>query len=359
MSSSTDINPRRLVGITAERATNVSNAEFPGHYPGEDHSWDLQKFYENTTVRVTKLSNRSIEFDIIGVDASIANAFRRIMLAEVPTVAIERVYVFDNTSIIQDEVLAHRIGLVPLNVDPGIMDYRDPNDETLATDRNTIVFKVDLTCTRNPSVPKGSSEDPAVLYTNHEFLSSHLVWQPAGEQETVFAEVDKPGSTNPNIVLAKLRPGQSINMELHAVKGVGKDHAKFNPVATASYRLHPNIVLKGDIPPDRIEALKKCFAPGVVRVNSLTGKPYIDREAMRGDYVTREVLRHPDLADKVELSRIRDHFIFGVETEGAYKPEALLPEAIKVMRSKISTMKAAAEALLEVKRQEDVTMGES
>ena len=39
-----------------------------------------------------------------------------------------------------------------------------------------------------------------------------------------------PAPTNPNIVLAKLRPGQAVEMEMHAVKGVGKDHAKFSPV---------------------------------------------------------------------------------------------------------------------------------
>lgn len=40
------INPRRLVGIQAERVTNVSSTDYPGHYPGEDHSWNLAKFRE-------------------------------------------------------------------------------------------------------------------------------------------------------------------------------------------------------------------------------------------------------------------------------------------------------------------------
>src|SRR4051812_47592335 len=53
-------------------------------------------------------------FSLISTDASIANAFRRILLAEIPTVAIETVYMSNNTSIIQDEVLAHRFGLIPL-----------------------------------------------------------------------------------------------------------------------------------------------------------------------------------------------------------------------------------------------------
>lgn len=58
-----------------------------------------------------------------------------------------------------------------------------------------------------------------------------MEWKPAGEQEDVFAR-KPPAPTNPNIVLTKLRPGQGVEMELHAVKGVGKDHAKFSPVGT-------------------------------------------------------------------------------------------------------------------------------
>ena len=55
---------------------------------------------------------------MVGVDASIANALRRVLLAEVPSMAIEKVFINNNTSIIQDEVLAHRLGLVPIKADP-------------------------------------------------------------------------------------------------------------------------------------------------------------------------------------------------------------------------------------------------
>ena len=65
------------------------------------------------------------QLDLVGVDASIANALRRILIAEVPALAIEHVYVWNNTSVIVDEVLAHRVGLVPLNVDPAAIDARD------------------------------------------------------------------------------------------------------------------------------------------------------------------------------------------------------------------------------------------
>jgi DNA-directed RNA polymerases I and III subunit RPAC1 len=101
--SSSLYNPRRHVGIHAEHVSHISNAEFPGHYPGEDHSWNLETFKEVSSsekissiapgdsisqgqklqVKVQRLSQRSIDFDLVGVDASIANAFRRIVIAEV------------------------------------------------------------------------------------------------------------------------------------------------------------------------------------------------------------------------------------------------------------------------------------
>jgi DNA-directed RNA polymerases I and III subunit RPAC1 len=61
---------------------------------------------------------------MIGIDAAISNAFRRILLSEVATIAIEKVYIYNNTSVIQDEVLAHRLGLIPLKADPTKFNYK-------------------------------------------------------------------------------------------------------------------------------------------------------------------------------------------------------------------------------------------
>ena len=67
---------------------------------------------------LVRLSSDELEFDMVGVDAAIANAVRRVLLAEVPTMAVEKVFINNNTSIIQDEVLAHRLGLIPIRADP-------------------------------------------------------------------------------------------------------------------------------------------------------------------------------------------------------------------------------------------------
>ncbi|KAJ7778629.1 DNA-directed RNA polymerase [Mycena maculata] len=342
---------RRLVGIRAERVTDVSSRDFPGHYPGEDHSWSLDKFRENLTVKVRRVSERSIDFDLVGVDASIANAFRRIIIAEVPTICIENVYVYNNTTVVADEILAQRIGLIPLNVDPKEMDMK-LDDES--TDHNTIVFELKLACTRKKDAPKDTT-DPFQLYENHELLSGHLVWVPAGEQADVFSK-KPPAPTNPNIVLAKLRPGQQVEITLHAIKGVGKDHAKFSPVATASYRLLPNIVIKKPIPPHLAQKFQKCFTPGVIRVDPRTKAVSVDEENQRKDTVSREVLRHPEFEGYVELSRVRDFFLFNIESESAYPPQRLFREAITVMRGKLANIRRAAEALLDEPTDTDVVM---
>ncbi|KAJ7056564.1 DNA-directed RNA polymerase [Mycena amicta] len=325
-----NIDSRRLVGVKAERVTDVSSRDFPGHYPGEDNSWSLEKFNQNLKLKIHRVSNRSIDFDLVGVDASIANAFRRIMIAEVPTVAVESVYVYNNTSVVADEILSQRIGLIPLKVDPTLMEMR-VGDE--ATDRNTLVFSLNIACTRRKDAPKDST-DPAELYENHELLSSALVWEPAGEQN-------------------------DIEVTLHAVKGVGKDHAKFSPVATASYRLLPHINILKPIPPHLADKFQKCFSPGVIRVDPRTKAVSVDPKGVREDTVSREVLRKPEFDGYVELGRVRDHFLFNVESESAYPPQRLLLEAIAVMREKISSIKSAAEALLDQPTDGDITMGDS
>jgi len=344
MALSSKYNPRVHVGLLEERVTNVSSTDFPGHYPDEDHSWDLAKFKKKLQVKIQKLSTRSIEFDLVGVDASIANALRRLLIAEVPTIAIEYVYSWNNTSVMADEVLSHRLGLVPLNVDPALLEMKE-NSTDQATDRNTIVFKLDVECTRNTAAPR-DTRNPAILFNNSEVLARHLQWVPQGEQAEVFA-VRPPAPTIPETVLVKLRPGQAIEMEMHAVKGLGKDHAKFSPVATASYRLLPHVILDEakPVPPHLATRFRDCFSPGVVNIDPRTKKVSVDMRGVRGETMSREVLRHPDLAEFVKLARVRDHFIFNVESEGAYDPQRLPLEAIRVMREKVSALKVAAEAL--------------
>lgn len=308
------------------------STDIPGTYDGYDDIWDFDKFKQKFRVDVIRLTNDEIEFDLIGLDVALANAFRRILLAEVPTMAIEKVFVYNNTSIVQDEVLAHRLGLVPIQADPRLFEYRQEGDDE-GTAEDTIEFTLRVKCTKNPAASKDAT-DPDELYLNQSVYTKDLDWVPFGSQDIVHP----PGTLKPvhdDILLAKLRPGHEIDLKVHCVKGIGKDHAKFSPVATASYRLLPEITLLREVKGERAERLATCFSPGVVRLEVDEDGESVARIAdARRDTCSRNVFRHDDLKDAVKMTRVRDHLIFSIESTGALPPDLLMNEAIKVLAKK-------------------------
>ncbi|XP_072912284.1 DNA-directed RNA polymerases I and III subunit RPAC1 isoform X4 [Hemitrygon akajei] len=285
----------------------------------------------SSRIDIVRLEDDTLEFDMIGIDAAIANAFRRILLAEVPTMAVEKAFIYNNTSIVQDEVLAHRLGLIPIKADPRLFEYRSTGDEE-GTEIDTLQFHLKVKCTRNPKALKDSS-DPEELYLNHKVYSKHLKWVPIGNQADVFGQVEiQP--VHDDILIAQLRPGQEIDVVVHCVKGIAKDHAKFSPVATASYRLLPEITLLSPIEGELAEKLKQCFSPGVIEIEMVNGKKVANVVNSRLDTCSREIFRHDDLKNLVRLGRVRDHYIFSVESTGILPPEVLVSEALKVLMTK-------------------------
>uniref|UniRef100_A0A673HXL4 DNA-directed RNA polymerases I and III subunit RPAC1 n=1 Tax=Sinocyclocheilus rhinocerous TaxID=307959 RepID=A0A673HXL4_9TELE len=329
MSNVDEIRDRVILGEFGVK--NVHTTDYPGNYPGYDDTWDLEKFKKNFRIDIVHSDENLLEFDMIGIDAAIANAFRRILLAEVPTMAIEKAFIYNNTSIIQDEILAHRLGLVPIKADPRLFEYRNPEDQE-GTEIDTIQLQLKVKCTRNPRAPKDSS-DPKELYLNHMVYSGDIKWLPIGNQADVFADA-KIGPVHGDILLAQLRPGQELDIVMHCVKGIGKDHAKFSPVATASYRLLPEITLLQTIEGEQAERLKRCFSPGVIEIQNVNGRKVAKVVNSRLDTCSREVLRHDDLKNLVKLGRVRDHFIFSVESTGILPADVLVTEAINVLISK-------------------------
>lgn len=273
----------------------------------------------------------------------------------------------NNTSIIQDEVLAHRLGLVPLT---GSLEglnwmkwFNKPTEELpegdAALDNNTIVLKLDVECTWAEGAAKGE-QDPTKLYKNAHVYARDINYEPVGRQPNFFKEPDgliRP--VNPDILLAKMRPGQKIDIEMHCIKGIGADHAKFSPVATASYRLMPSIEITKPILGDDARKFARCFPKGVIGLEDVVSTTEEDdgesSSRMGGkqqqttkkavvqnpfkDTVSRECLRHDEFKDKVKLGRVRDHFIFMVESTGQFESDLLFLESVKTLKLKCARLK--------------------
>ena len=284
----------------------------------------LENMEKNMEIKILSLDEEECVFDLIGVDASVANALRRVLLAEVPTIAIEDVFIESNTSIIQDEVLAHRLGLIPIKADPHAFEDFDANDGP--TDLNTIVFKLEAFCEEDPE--KSSEENTKTVY------SGDFEWIPQGNQEEKFP--DGIGPVHDNITVALLRPGQHIRLEAHCRKGIGKDHTKYSPSATASYRLLPKIDFAEPITGDLAEELKEMCPMNVFDIEDLGSKGGKTAVVSRPRDCTmcRECIRKEGWTDRVQLKRVADHFIFRVESVGSILPEKIVQSAIGVLRDK-------------------------
>ncbi|VDK56094.1 unnamed protein product, partial [Cylicostephanus goldi] len=201
-----------------------------------------------------------------------------------------------------------------------------------------------VTCTRNRNAPSTATE-PQQLYHQSSVYSRSFKWIPCGDQEEQF-KGDPPRIVFDDILVAKLRPGQQIEANCHAVKGIGRDHAKFSPVATASYRLLPTIRLLGEIRGEAAERLKESFSEGVIELVERDGEKVAVVADARRDTCSRNVFRHDDLAPLVQLGRKKTHFIFSVESTGALRSAELVVEACKVMEEKCSALRKGITEIL-------------
>lgn len=287
------------------------------------------------------------------------------MFAEVPTLAFEYVFVHNNTSVMQDEVLAHRLGLLPLTGGKsGLQEflkwYEKPTEEELAAnvtkayDNNTICFELKVECTRNESAAKGET-DPLKAYHNAHVYAHQLEFKPQGRQVEYFSGENAIRCANPDTLITKLRPGQCIDLELQAIKGLGSDHAKFAPAAPASYRLLPVIDITAPIPRGHLKKFQDCFPEGVIEIQRISKKDTANKQSLykgmkvgdlkavvvapEKDTVSREVLRHKEFEGKVKLGRRQDHFIFSVESSGQWKSDDLFLESVRVLKTKCERLK--------------------
>ncbi|KAK7301902.1 hypothetical protein RJT34_12779 [Clitoria ternatea] len=327
---------------------HTDTIQYSGAYAalGVDNSLRLDSFCENFKIEVNRMADDVIEFDMIGIDPAIANSFRRILIAEVPTMAIERVYIANNTSIVQDEVLAHRLGLIPIHADPRLFEY-PVNAGDDRNEKNTIVFKLHVRCKRGQPritvksdqlqwLPNGSELPCENAKPNADSKPKTFTSFACSQDSLPEFSCNPLGPTNPDIIVAKLGPGQEIELEAHAVKGIGKTHAKWSPVATAWYRMLPEVVLLEDVEDELAEELKNKCPKQVFDIEDCgKGRRRAKAARPRDCTLCRECIRGgKEWEDRVSLRRVKNHFIFTIESTGAVPSEVLFTEAVKILEDK-------------------------
>lgn len=248
-------------------------------------------------IEILSQTDSEIRFLVEGIKPSFASALRRIMISEVPTMAIEWVDFKSNDSVLNDEVIANRLGLVSLTFDPKV--YNLPS-ECGCKGKGCSRCQTKLTLKK-----KGS----CMVYSGD--LKSN-----AKDVKVVF---DK-------IPIVELFENQELQFEAIAQLGFGKDHVKWQG-AIVGYKNKPNVVIGRGV------GAKNEYANSCpVKILKIDGNKLVVTDPLKCILCMQCVEASEN---EIKVEGVEDSFIFNVETASGLSPEEIVITAAEILENKL------------------------
>ncbi|KAJ1786939.1 RNA polymerase II subunit 3, partial [Coemansia sp. RSA 2399] len=249
-------------------------------------------------VRIRNIDKNNLDFVLSNTSLSVANSLRRVMIAEVPTMAIDLVEFHENTTVLADEYLAHRLGLIPL-VSHSTEGFKYTRDCVCAEycKECSVEFTLHVKCTESGTRTVYSSE----------LISSNKEVTPVLESE------DDRG-----IILVKMRKGQELNIHCIAKKGVAKEHSKWSPCAAVAFEYDPH--------------------------NNLRHSDYWYEKSIKEEWpLSKNALEEQESDPNMpfDFKAEPTTFYFNVETIGSLEPQRVIMTATRVMQEKFGDLQVA------------------
>lgn len=160
------------------------------------------------SVKILESDNNHIVIEFNDIPRQYVNALRRLSISQVPTFAIDDVVILENSSVMHDEAIAHRLGLIPLRTDleKFVMPHLCDCKSTLGCSKCKVLLVLDA-----------ESQDKTKVVTSADLISEDEIVRPV----------------NSEIPIVSLAPGQKLKFEAYARLGIGKNHAKWQPTSVA------------------------------------------------------------------------------------------------------------------------------
>jgi len=253
-------------------------------------------------IEVLEKDDKNMRLLVREVDVPFMNALRRIVIAEVPCMAIDEVVMIENSSMLQDEIIAHRLGLIPLKTD--LEGYNLPEECPCKSEFGCNLCRVTLT------LDVESKEGTRTVYS--------------GELKSENPEIIPVSDKIPIIKLAK---EQRLKLEAYARLGKGKNHAKWQPVSMCAYKYFPKIEISGK----SCDACGKCVEICPRKVLVKTGSKIEIRDLMACILCQDCVSICPQNPPAIKIGWEENTFIFSLESTCALPPEKIMTEAIKTL----------------------------
>jgi DNA-directed RNA polymerase subunit D len=270
-------------------------------------------------IKVLEKDDDRLRFHVQGADVPYMNALRRIVISEVPCMAIDEIVMLENSSVLQDETVAHRLGLVPLKTD--LDSYNLPEECPCKSEFGCNLCRVTLAL------------DIEAKEGNRTICSGDL----KSESQTVVPVSDK-------IPIAKLVKEQKIRLEAYARLGKGRNHAKWQPVSMCAYKYFPKIEIS-----KKCSVCGKCVEMCPRKVLIKTNNKIEVRNLMACTLCqdcAEACLENPRA---IVVSGEEDAFIFSLESTKALPPERIMTEAIKILDKQLKEL----EGQIKVKKSEE------
>jgi DNA-directed RNA polymerase subunit D len=270
-------------------------------------------------IKVLEKDDENLRFVVQGVNIPYMNALRRIVVSEVPCMAIDEIVMVENSSVLQDEVIAHRLGLVPLKTD--LDSYNLPEECPCKSEFGCNLCRVTL------ALDVESKDETRPIYSGE--LKS--------ESQTVVPVSDR-------VPIVKLAKEQKIRLEAYARLGKGRNHAKWQPVSMCSYKYFPKIMIS-----KKCSVCGKCVEMCPRKVLIKADNKLEIRDLMACTLCQDCAEACPEKPSAIEVSGEEDAFIFSLESTRALPPERIITEAVKILDKQLKEL----EGEIKVKKSEE------
>jgi DNA-directed RNA polymerase subunit D len=260
-------------------------------------------------LEILELGDRKAKFVVSEITPAFANALRRAMLADIPKMAIDYVEIYDNTSVMFDEMLAHRMGLIPIKTNLDMYNIREECD---CHGEGCALCQVSFTL---------SAEGPCMVHSR-DMKSS--------DPETVPAD--------DNVPIIELKERQKLVLTAVARLGKGKEHSKFQPVCPPGYKYVPVVEIT-----DKCDSCRQCVdvCPrgvfGVEKNKVVVQRPF--------DCSMCELCLDACDINAIKVSSDNTSFIFSVETDGSYSAQEIITRAVTSIRDTAVALNEVMESL--------------
>ena len=250
-------------------------------------------------IRILEKTGNKLAFVLDGSTPAFANSLRRVMMSEIPVLAIDSIKVLDNNSILFDEVVSHRLGLIPLDFDAKKFNFsQECSCKGEGCPSCEVVFALERT-------------GPCIVHSS-DLKSSNKDVEPS----------------SPDFVIAELLDAQSLKLEAFARLGTGSQHAKWQS-ANVSYGYYPELEVSGK---EKFEKYIKKFPPNIFVEK---GGKYVLGDPLKLDLYKK----CEEECDAIKVSVDETKFVFKVESMSGLKPEYIVSKAAEILGEKASEFK--------------------